>query len=68
MPDLRYGMKILVRDAEGKDLPRWALGGIVMGEDFPVVWACREDEWEAAAQEGRAPEGLPWPAEDVRAA
>jgi hypothetical protein len=38
----------------------------MMGEDFPVVWASREDEWEAAASEGRPPEGVPWPAEDVR--
>lgn len=53
-------------DAEGERLPRRALGGMVDGADFPVVWVCREEEWRAAQSEGREPEGVPWPAEDVR--
>lgn len=36
-----------------------------MGRDFAVVWICRPEEWEAAQAEGREPEGVPWPAEDV---
>jgi hypothetical protein len=67
MDSLVFGQRVTVRDAAGKDLPRIALGGVVMGEDFPVVWCCREDEWEAARSEHRPPEGLPWPAEDVTA-
>lgn len=36
-----------------------------MGDDFPVVWACRDEEWQLAAAEGRPPRGVPWPATDV---
>jgi hypothetical protein len=39
----------------------------VAGQDFPVVWLCPHEEWEAAAKENRDPEGVPFPAEDVRA-
>jgi hypothetical protein len=39
---------------------------IVRGEDFPVVWVAREEEWEAAQAEGREPNAVPWPADDVR--
>jgi hypothetical protein len=59
------GDQVVAVDAEGEPLPRRALGGIVDGEDFPVVWVCRPEEWGAAHSEGRDPEGVPWPAEDV---
>jgi hypothetical protein len=36
-----------------------------MGEDFAVVWVCREEEWTAAQREGREPVGIPWPADAV---
>jgi hypothetical protein len=38
----------------------------MLGEDFAVVWVCRPEEWEQAQAEGREPEGVPWPIEDVR--
>jgi hypothetical protein len=53
-------------DAEGEELPRRALGGPEMGQNFRVVWVCREEEWHAAMRDGRLPDGVPWPAEDVR--
>jgi hypothetical protein len=53
-------------DATGAELPRRALGGTVRGVNFMVVWVCREEEWVAAQREGREPDGVPWPAEDVR--
>jgi hypothetical protein len=59
------GARVQAKSADGKMLTRRALTGVVMGQDFPVVWICREEEWEAAEQEGREPEGVPWPAEDV---
>ncbi len=59
------GTPVLVTTARGAVLERRALGGIVKGEDFPVVWVCREEEWQAAADEGREADGVPWPAEDV---
>ncbi len=61
------GQRVIVIDAFGQELPRVALGAPEMGEDFPVVWVSRPEEWEAAEREGREPEGVPWPIEDVRA-
>ena len=60
--------KVLVRSAYEELLPRRALTGVVMGRDFQVVWVCSEAEWEAAQAERREPEGVPWPAEDVKLA
>lgn len=59
------GQRVLVRDAMGQQLERVALTGPKRGEDFPVVWVCRVEEWQAADAEGRDPEGVPWPREDV---
>ena len=66
MKTIDHGDLVTATDAEGVLLPKRALGGIIQGVDFPVVWVCREEEWEAAQQEGREPEGVPWPAEDVQ--
>lgn len=63
--EIEPGTHVQVRTASGELLPRRAITEIVRGEDFPVVWVCREEEWEAAQIEGREPEGVPWPAEDV---
>lgn len=57
---------MLVRDAAGRTLTRRATSRVEPGHTFPVVWACREEEWEAAHLEGREPESVPWPADDVR--
>ncbi len=62
------GHRIVVRDAAGHQLERVALTGPKRGEDFPVVWVCRPEEWEAAQAEGREPDGVPWPREDVAVA
>jgi hypothetical protein len=67
MGTFQAGDHVEVVDAEGERLPRRALSDVVDGADFPVVWVCREEEWVAATREGRAPEGVPWPAEDVSA-
>jgi hypothetical protein len=57
---------VVVVDAFGQDQERIALSGVVQGGDFEVVRVCRPDEWELARDEGREPDGVPWPAEDVR--
>lgn len=62
---IEHGSKVAVRDAFGDELPRRAVTGVVDGDDFPVVWVCREEEWEAARAEGREPDAVPWPAEAV---
>jgi hypothetical protein len=66
MKSISYGELVIAIDAEGIRMPKRALGGVIQGDDFPVVWVCREEEWEAAQREGRKPEGVPWPAEDVQ--
>jgi hypothetical protein len=68
MNEIQPGAVVIARDAEGEDLRRRALTGVIDGHDFPVVWVCREEEWSEAEQEHRKPEGVPWPAEDVRLA
>ena len=62
------GQKVLARSAFGEQLPRRAASGPTEGVDFLVVWVCSEEEWMAAEQEGREPDALPWPAEDVQPA
>jgi hypothetical protein len=68
MREIGPGNRVLIRDATNKTLTRRALSAIVPGRDFPVVWACREEDWEAAQAKGAEPDGVPWPAEDVRLA
>jgi hypothetical protein len=66
MPNIEPGKRVSVTDWRGQTHERTALSEPVQGTDFMVVWACRPEEWDAARAEGRDPEGLPWPAEDVR--
>lgn len=63
--EIERGDAVGVRTAFGTMLERVALRGVEKGHDFPVVWVATREEWEAANAEGREPEGLPWPAEDV---
>jgi hypothetical protein len=62
---IKRGSVIVVRDTGGRALRKRALSEVVDGATFPVVWACREEEWQAAEAEERAPDGDPWPAMDV---
>lgn len=64
--EIKRGDLVTVRTAFGDQLERVALTSIEMGRDFPVVWVCSPEEWPARDIEGQRPEGLPWPAEDVR--
>jgi hypothetical protein len=68
MAVIEPGSRVLARSAFDELLERRALTGVQPGHDFPVVWVCSEEEWQDAQAEGREPEGLPWPAEDVRLA
>ena len=60
--------QVMALTADNQELPRRAVTEVVDGADFPVVWICTEEEWNAARDEGRRPEAWPWPAEDVRVA
>ena len=63
--DIKAGDQVVALNARGERSERIALTPVVMGRDFLVVWICRPDEWIAAQSEGRSPDGVPWPAEDV---
>lgn len=66
MAEIKRGDAVLALAADGTRRELRALGGVIAGGDFAVVWACSEREWDAAVSEGRDPEGIPWPAEDVK--
>ncbi len=61
------GSHVIATDAFGRELDRVAISGPERGADFPVIWVCRPEEWTLAQEEGRAPNGVPWPIEDVSA-
>lgn len=61
------GDRVTIESATGPVTKR-ATTGVVPGERFEVVWAAREEEWQSAQAEGRDPNAIPWPAEDVRLA
>lgn len=66
MPTIQPGDELWVETATGEQLPKRAISAVVAGDAFDIVWVCREAEWEAAEAEGREPEGVPWPARDVK--
>ncbi len=68
MGAIRPGDTVMVRTAFGDWRQRRAVTGVEPGDRFAVVWACRPEEWDAAQAEGRDPDAVPWPAEDVRLA
>ena len=63
--EITPGSEVKVRNALDERLRLIATTGVVRGIDFPVVWVCEPDEWTAAQAEGREPQAIPWPAEDV---
>jgi hypothetical protein len=65
---IQPGSTVLARTAFGDELTRIAQTGVEMGRDFLVVWVTVPQEWEKAQAEGREPDSVPWPAEDVRPA
>ena len=65
MKTFKVGDVVEVEDARGELLRRRALTDVVDGRDFEIVWVCRVEEWAAAQKEGREPDKVPWPAEDV---
>jgi hypothetical protein len=66
--DVKRGDKVVAVNALGQHVERVALTGVLAGHDFMVIWVCKPEEWEAAQKEGREPEGMPYPQEDVHVA
>lgn len=65
MQVIKPGSHVIVREAGGGQVNARALSGIVPGSDFPVVWVCRSDKFDAAAAAGQEPPSVPCPAEAV---
>jgi hypothetical protein len=65
--EITRGDRVEVVNALGQHRERIALSSVMQGHDFLVVWVCKPEEWEAARREGREPQGMPYPREDVRA-
>lgn len=63
--EITRGQPVTVIDAFGAELERVALTGPQRGLDMAVIWVCRPEELAEAETEGREPEGVPWPLEDV---
>lgn len=63
---VKRGTVLTVQDACGRKFRKRALGPVVDGHNFPVVWMCSEDEWAEAQAEGRDADGRPWPVEDIQ--
>lgn len=63
--EIKPGALVAIRTADDRRLHRRAASGVVAGLDFPVVWICKDEEWEAAQADSREPDAVPWPAEDV---
>ncbi|MCL2782302.1 MAG: hypothetical protein FWD74_12615 [Actinomycetia bacterium] len=62
---IQPGTRVEVLNGRGELSERVAVTGVVQGRDFPVVHVARVDDYRDALAKGRAPEGTPWPAEDV---
>lgn len=65
MTNFSPGDSVRIEAAGGDVLFRRAVSGVEKGDTFPIVWACKEEEWMAAERDGRPPAAVPWPAEDV---
>jgi hypothetical protein len=62
---MKAGDTVVILDAYGGYHERVAVTGVTRGMDFMVVWVAKPGEYAAARQEGRDPDMVPWPAEDV---
>ncbi len=67
METTEKGTQIQVTDAFGEIRVKRVLAP-TEGGSFPAVWACSEQEWDAAQAEGREPEPepFPWPLDSAR--
>ena len=64
--EVEPGTIVEVKNGRGDTHLRRAVSGVEPGDQFPIVWVVREEEWAAATSEGReVRDPMPWPAEDV---
>lgn len=62
---IQPGAHVLVRTADAQLLPRRAITGVVSGQDFPVVWVCREELWSPLLTPSDIG-AVPWPSDAVK--
>jgi hypothetical protein len=64
--EIRAGALLDCETAGGGHVHMVALGSVVQGYDFPVVWVCTQEEFARAQETGDEPDGIPWPFSSVR--
>jgi len=64
--EIRAGTLLECETAGGGHARMVALGSVIQGYDFPVVWVCTQEEYARAQQTEDKPDGLPWPSSSVR--
>ena len=66
--DIRDGSFLTCTTASGSEVTMRALGPVVQGMDFPVVWVCVPGEYKPGDAAPSWPGGVPWPLTALRAA
>jgi hypothetical protein len=64
--EIRAGTLLDCETAGGGRVHMVALGSVIQGYDFPVVWVCTQEEFARAQEEGDEADGLPWPYSSLR--
>jgi hypothetical protein len=59
--EIQAGTLLDCETARGGHVNMRALGGVIQGYDFPVVWVCTEKEYARAQETDSKPDGIPWP-------
>jgi hypothetical protein len=63
--DIQPGDRVEAVNARGERHERVAVTGVIQGRDFPIVRVTSVEEFDDATREGREPESVAWPMEDV---
>lgn len=66
----RGGYRAITDPVDARGVPEEHLkaAGVDPASVGSVVWITDEERWRAAAEEDRAPDGMPWPVEQLRVA
>ena len=65
--EIQHGTLLTCETADGGHVTMRALGPAMQGIDFPVVWVCLPEDYEANADAEDGPRGIPWPLTAVHA-
>jgi hypothetical protein len=66
MSQIKQGDLVEVVTADGQCLRRRAISGPCDGDDFRVVWVCREEIWATESRPINPITAMAWPIEAVR--